>query len=375
MVDCVKAPQVLLPDNHVDFSRWAVVACDQFTAQPEYWQEVEKLVDEAPSTLRMIYPEAWLLRDTQKQQEQRISAIHQKMQDYLRGDVFREERKGFILTERTTALGARLGLMVCIDLEAYDFAPGSQSLIRPTEGTILERIPPRVRVRKGAAVEVPHVMLLADDPQRTLIEPLYASRNEQECLYDFELMLGGGHLRGWAVRDEEAVLAAMYDLPSLRGEDPILFAVGDGNHSLATARQCYLDAPSEATRYALVEVVNLYDESLVFEPIHRLIDGITPESLQEAAKREGISLPDGDVRRIQPFLDAWLPADAQMDFIHGEAALTALSAKDGYVGIRMAPIDKADLFPSLKGGKVLPRKAFSMGEAQDKRYYMECRKL
>jgi hypothetical protein len=190
-----------------------------------------------------------------------------------------------------------------------------------------------------------------------------------------ELMLGGGHLRGWAVQDGDAVLRAMAGLPSLQGDDPILFAVGDGNHSLATARQCYLDAPSEATRWALAEVVNLYDESLVFEPIHRLIEGVEGDKMEEAAAAQGIALQGGDVRAVQPFLDAFLPESASVDYIHGDDALAALAARDGFCGIRLAPIDKGTLFPSLVGGKVLPRKAFSMGNANEKRYYMECRAL
>ncbi len=371
MVDCVRMPDVLLPAPGVDLSKWAVVACDQFTSQPEYWQEADRLVGDAPSTLRMVYPEAYLLSE----EGDRAPAIRAAMEKYLADGVFAPARNGFILTERTTASGSRLGLMVMIDLTAYDFSIGSKSLIRPTEGTILDRIPPRVRVRRGAPLELPHVMLLADDPGRTLIEPIYAQRDKLELLYDFELMLGGGHLRGWAVKDADAVFAAMAALPSLQGEDPILFAVGDGNHSLATARQCYLDNPCQATRWAMAEVVNLYDESLTFEPIHRLIEGVDAQTLRDAAASRSIVLEDGDVRAVQPFLDEWLPKDAKVDYIHGEEALRELSAREGFCGIQLARIEKETLFPSLLGGRVLPRKAFSMGEATEKRYYMECRAL
>lgn len=371
MLDCVQIPEILLPAEGVDLTKWAVVACDQFTAQPEYWAEADRIVGDAPSTLRMVYPEASLLSGG----EDRVPAIHAAMRSYLDGGVFALPRKGFILTERTTKSGTRRGLMLCIDLTQYDFSPGARSLIRPTEGTILDRIPPRVRVRQGAPLELPHVMLLVDDPDGTLIEPIYAHRETLAPLYDFELMLGGGHLRGWAVDDTDAVYAAMAALPSLKSDDPILFAVGDGNHSLATARQCYLNNPSERTRYALVEVVSLYDRSLVFEPIHRLIEGVDAKALHEAATERGITLDGGDVRQVQPFLDTWLPKDAVTDYIHGEAALESLASQPGFAGLRMAPIDKNTLFPSLAGGHVLPRKAFSMGEAEEKRYYMECRAL
>lgn len=371
MHEHVKVPTILLPAQDISLEKWSVVACDQFTSQPEYWEEADHIVGAAPSTLRLVYPEAYLLQGG----KDRVPAIHDAMRTYLDGAVFAAPRTGYILTERTTKSGKRLGLMLCIDLEAYDFSPGAKSLIRPTEGTILDRIPPRVRVRKDAPLETPHVMLLANDPQRTLIEPIYAQREQLEKLYDFELMLGGGHLRGWAVQDEEFVYAALDNLISPRDEDPILFAVGDGNHSLATARQCYLDNPTEQTRYALVEVVNLYNEAIIFEPIHRLVENVDVQALKNAAEASGILLDGDDVRNVQPFLDAWLPKDAKVDYIHGDEALEKLAARDGCVGIKLAPIDKATLFPSLAGGHVLPRKAFSMGEAQEKRYYMECRAL
>ncbi len=367
----VQVPEVLLPARDMDLTRWAVVACDQFTAQPEYWAQADRIVGEVPSTLRLVYPEAFLGQS----ESQRIAGIHSSMKAYLEGNVFADPHHGFILTERTTEAGVRIGLVAAIDLTAYDFSVGAKSLIRPTEGTVLDRIPPRVRVRKGAPLETPHVMLLADDPNKTLLEPLYARRLGMKKLYDFELMLGGGHLRGWAVEDDEAVLAAMDALPSLVSEDPVLFAVGDGNHSLATARQCYLDNPTEGTRFALVEIVNLYDPSLVFEPIHRLIENAEERALLEEASACGIQLDGGDVRQVQPFLDEFLPGTARMDYIHGEEALRSLSEKTGFFGIRLSAIDKATLFPSIQNGRVLPRKAFSMGEANQKRYYMECRAL
>lgn len=371
MQETVKVPSILLPADGVDQGKWAVVACDQFTAQPEYWDEVDRIVGDAPSTLRLIYPEAHFLQ----QETDRSPQIHAAMRDYLQKGVFAPTHEGFILTERKTQSGTRVGLMLLIDLAAYDFSKGATSLIRPTEGTIVERIPPRVRIRQGAPLELPHVMLLADDRERTLIEPLYAMKDSMRVLYDTELMMSGGHLRGYAVPDSEAVLRTISALPSLSLADPILFAVGDGNHSLATARQCYLDAPSERTRYALAELVNLYDDSIQFEPIHRLLHGVDEARIRAEAAARGIELDGGDVRRVQPFLDSVLTEDAEVDYIHGDDVLEKLAAREGYMGIRLAPIEKETLFPSLAGGQVLPRKSFSMGHAEEKRYYMECRQI
>ena len=372
MPDCVRVPDVLLPREGIDRTKWAVVACDQFTSQPEYWDEAERIVGGAPSTLRLIHPEARLL---QRPDEEPAEEIHRAMRGYLAGNVFAPARRQFVLTERTTRSGRRLGLMALVDLAAYDYTPGSRPLIRPTEGTVVSRLPARVRVRSGAALELPHLMLLADDPQRTLIEPLYAQREKFEKLYDFELMLGGGHLRGWAVDDADGVLAAMDRLPSLQGDDPILFAVGDGNHSMAAARKCWLERPTERNRYMLAEVVNLYDESLRFEPIHRLLRGEGLDAVWRRAAERGVRLDGGDVRQVQPFLDETLDPSVQVDYIHGAQALENLAAQPGCRGIALKAIAKETLFPSLKGGKTLPRKAFSMGEAQEKRYYMEAREI
>ena len=372
MPDCIRVPDILLPREGIDRTKWAVVACDQFTSQPEYWDEAERIVGGAPSTLRLIHPEARLL---QRPDEEPAEEIHRAMRGYLAGNVFAPARRQFVLTERTTRSGRRLGLMVLVDLAAYDYTPGSRPLIRPTEGTVVSRLPARVRVRSGAALELPHLMLLADDPQRTLIEPLYAQREKFEKLYDFELMLGGGHLRGWAVDDADGVLAAMDRLPSLQGDDPILFAVGDGNHSMAAARKCWLEHPTERNRYMLAEVVNLYDESLRFEPIHRLLRGEGLDAVWRKAAERGVQLDGGDVRQVQPFLDETLDPSVQVDYIHGAQALENLAAQPGCRGIALKAIAKETLFPSLKGGKTLPRKAFSMGEAKEKRYYMEAREI
>lgn len=419
MLDAVRVPEVLLPAKHIDYRRWAVVACDQFTSEPHYWEEVEQIAGDAPSALRLIFPEAMLAGTNvsnetaphdnevtpqgneavphdneirpqnnetirhneappQNDEARRIRSIHAAMRSYLAGGVFGAPQKGFVLVERATRSGVRLGILMQIDLNAYNHQPGSKSLVRPTEGTVLSRVPPRVRVRKGAPLELPHAMLLADDPERSLAEPLYQKRQSLPLLYDFELMLNGGHLRGWLVNrpdDIASIFQALAALPSLRGDDPILFAVGDGNHSLAAAKQCYLDAPTEENRYALVEVVNLHQDSIRFEPIHRLLQGVDADSLQKAAAERGVSIEKGDVLSISPFLDEWLPAGAAVDYIHGDETLERLAARQGYVGIKLKGIPKDALFPSLAGGKVLPRKAFSMGDAEEKRYYLECRRI
>jgi len=323
---------------------------------------------------------------------------------------------GFILVERETTTGLRRGLMALIDLEMYDYEIGGSPLIRPTEGTIVERIPPRVRIRENMPIETPHTMLLADDPDDLLIGPLYARRHKLRKLYEFDLMMGGGHLTGWAVdakHDIEGILDAATAL--FDGCDGLLLAVGDGNHSLATARQCWrslrstLDEARRAVhpaRFALVEIVNLGDPALVFEPIHRMLDGVDSRAVLHGFKAylhaRGCQTDATDGQRIvfvdalgeellvispaihplavgtlQDYLDALvsqLPG-ADVDYIHGEAALRKLSAEDHRAGFLLPAMDKAQLFPAVRADGALPRKTFSMGEAQDKRYYLECRRI
>ena len=406
MYNALKTAEILLPKPGVDLSKWAVVACDQFTAQPEYWERAADIAGSSPSALRLILPEA-LLEDG----DARVPGIHAAMREYLEsGALVPAVRDGFVLVERTTPAGVRQGLLVALDLEEYDFRPGSSSLIRATEGTVLERVPPRVRVRSGAPVELPHVMMLIDDPGMSVIEPLYARRAELRELYDFELMLGGGHLRGWAV--ESGDVKGVYDaLDALNaGADGLLYAVGDGNHSLAAARRCWLDIrdalpPGQRrchpARYALVELVNLACPALVFEPIHRALFGVNgPDLIAEfraylaengADKGEGDDLIafDGSgrewrfqseqhpLRALQSFLDGYLARhpEASIDYIHGEAALRALVNQPDAVGFMPRAFNKGELFGYIRRNGVLPRKTFSMGEAEEKRYYMEARRI
>ena len=304
---------ILLP-KEADMSKWAVVACDQFTSQPEYWQAVENYVGESPSALRLILPEAKLnLPDV----EEEIRRINTSMEQYLRENIFKSFEQSMIYMERTQSDGkVRHGLIGMVDLEQYDFTPGSGALIRATEGTVLERIPPRVKVRQDAPIELPHVMLLIDDPAGTVIEPLANASGAMTPVYDFTLQQGGGHLKGWKLTEQQidAVADALADLCTveemerkygLKDVAPLLFAVGDGNHSLATAKQCYenlkkVTPESEwaalPARYALVEVVNNHDEALQFEPIHRVLFGVEPEQVLSELKAfypaPVVSVPD-----------------------------------------------------------------------------------
>ena len=368
----IMVPEILMPAKNVDLTKWACVACDQYTSQPDYWNKCEEIVGDAPSTLRLMLPEIYLEKPGETE---KIAAIRKAMHDYIDNGILQNLGEGFVFTRRSVGGNTRNGLVVALDLECYDYSKGSTTLIRATEGTIVERIPPRLKIRDGALLELPHILVLIDDEKKTVIEPLAEKLQNSEKLYDFELMLGGGRLRGWAVDGADGVLAAMDRLPSLQGDDPILFAVGDGNHSMAAARKCWLEHPTERNRYMLAEVVNLYDESLRFEPIHRLLRGEGLDAVWRKAAERGVQLDGGDVRKVQPFLDETLDSSVQVDYIHGAQALEKLAAQPGCRGIALKAIAKETLFPSLKGGKTLPRKAFSMGEAQEKRYYMEAREI
>ena len=402
-------------------TKWAVVACDQFTSQPEYWQAVEDTVGNAPSTLRLILPEAKL---NDPDVEQSIADINSTMEQYLESGVFQTLSDSLLYMERTQSDGKiRHGLIGMIDLEQYDFTPGSGALIRATEGTVLSRIPPRVRVREHAPIELPHVMLLIDDPDRTVIAPLTAASDEMEKVYDFELQQGGGHLRGWKLTDIQmnGVAAALEGLCTdaemqkkygLSGAAPLLFAVGDGNHSLATAKQCYENLKKVIpesqwgtlpARYALVEVVNNHDHALQFEPIHRVLFGVQPDQVLEAFKSfypeayegrgEGhviaytcaehtgfLTVPNPKVQlavgTLQTFLDAYVQEyGGEVDYIHGDDVTDELGGKAGNIGFKLPAMGKEQLFKTVMTDGVLPRKTFSMGHAQDKRYYVEARRI
>ena len=421
-------PALLLPRPDVALQSWAVIACDQHTSEPAYWQETRRLVADNPSTLHMVLPEAHLGTSD-------IAGIHGHMADYLRRGVLVEQAPGLMLVERDVGRASpRRGLVVALDLEHYDYRAGSQALIRCTEGTDRNRLPTRIAVRQQAPLETPHIMVLIDDPQRTVIEPLFALTERTEpTAYDFELMQGGGRVRGWHVADEPTIDAAAAALLALRrGEPPMLYAMGDGNHSFAAARAVWEDmkaagaAMDHPARFGLVELVNLHDDAMCFEPIHRLVTGVDPTALlrtlaehftaqgsstrafsapqqwqralaepaPSAAQRIGyIAGADFGVVQIERpastlttatlhgFLDAFLQraslqreSGAELDYIHGDDTLAKLAADRNRIGFLLPPMDKHDLFKIVRGGAA-PRKTFSLGEAHEKRYYLECRRI
>ena len=406
---------ILLPQT-AEMKKWPVVACDQFTSQPDYWQAAEAAVGEAPSALRLVLPEVYL---NGPDVDKRIESINASMDRYLADGLFRTLSDSLIYLERTQSDGrVRHGLIGCVDLEQYDFTSGSGALIRATEGTVLERIPPRVRVREHAALELPHVMLLIDDPRRSVIEPLTGETGVMEALYDTDLMLGGGHVKGWRLTDSQMIRMAntlsalkspeaMADKYGMADAAPLLFAVGDGNHSLATAKACYENlkkvTPPEQwaslpARYALVEVVNNHDDALRFEPIHRVIFKTEPKKLLKAleeacAGAEGFPVKwyageesgtivldknKGElaVGILQHFLDDYLKENAgEIDYIHDDDALIGFAKQENAIGFLLPAMEKSQLFRGVIADGVLPRKTFSMGHSREKRYYLEGRKI
>jgi len=435
----LQVPEILLPNADTDLHKWSVVACDQYTSQPDYWQKVAEISQNNPSTLNTIFPEVFL---EDSDGEQRISAINQTMQDYLQQGILKPmDKPGFILIDRKTSQApSRKGLVVAIDLEDYDYNKGSTSLIRATEGTIVDRLPPRIKVRQDAAIELPHIMVLIDDPENTVIEPLFAQN--PETLYDFELMMESGHIKGYAI-DKPAVLeqissalekladpqlfADKYNAP---GKDVLLYAMGDGNHSLATAKAIWEklkqdsdnkdDVMNHPARFALVELVNIHDQGLQFEPIHRVVFDIDPTSVlsamqahfggdcsimrcdAESEMRDQVANADGEnahvvpfidpngygyitiknpkftleLATIQTFLDEYLEKNGgKVDYIHGDDVVNDLGKQTGNMGFFFPPISKSGLFKTIIFDGALPRKTFSMGEADEKRFYLEARKI
>lgn len=403
MIKTVKAPHILLPKKGVDMSKYAVIACDQYTSNIPYWDSLKEYVGNSPSTFHMIYPEAYL-ENTDK--ESYIASINKNIDSYLKDNVLEDIGESFILVERVTSFGVRrLGLIISVDLEDYDFKKGSKALIRASEATIVERIPPRLQIRKDAAIELPHVLLLFDDKEKTIVEPLYENRNKLEKVYDFELNKDGGHIRGYKISDVESVVKKFDDLYH-KNNNGLLFIVGDGNHSLATAKAHWdivkeklseKERETHPARYALVEVNNLYDDGIIFEPIHRILFNVKDDFIprlrmschgehrsyiysNEMGKVEFFidkNAPQ-DYLQIQTFLDLYLKenTDVKIDFIHDdEELLNVAKANPGSVAIFMPALTKDDLFDYLSKDAVLPRKSFSMGHANEKRYYLEAKKI
>ncbi|MGA2546520.1 MAG: DUF1015 domain-containing protein [Rectinemataceae bacterium] len=440
----VRVPEVYLPAAGTDYATWAVVACDQYSSEREYWKRMEAAVAGAPSALGLIFPEAYL---EDADAEARIARIQANMREYIAHDVLAPAGEGLVLVERFTPFERkpRVGLVLAVDLEAYRYGADSTSLIRPSEGTIVERLPPRMRIRRGAVLELPHIMLLLDDPRRSVIEPIYAAREGLPKLYDFDLMLGSGHARGWKVADpailgalanalavlaDPAAFRARYGFAEQSSLNPLLFAVGDGNHSLATAKAVWEEIKTahsgeagimeHPARYALVELVNVYDEGLPFHPIHRILVGVeegelvgalegrqefeidrhsSPEAAiavvdahdtSDAAQRVAcvssagsliITFPRPKAKlaagTLQDFLDPFLKSRPGLgiDYIHGTESLLALAAKPGNLGLYLPSIDKSGFFATVIRDGVMPRKTFSMGEAPEKRFYIEARRI
>lgn len=417
MNNCFSSADILLPDfNERDGKRWATIACDQHTSEPEYWEKADALVGNGVSTLRLILPEVYL-----DETDVRVPVINAAMREYVES-VLVCHKDSMIYLERTLADGSvRRGIVGKIDLECYDYRKGATSLVRATEGTVLERIPPRVAVRRDAPVELPHVMVLIDDPKKTVVEPCAAEVDGYTLAYDFDLMLGGGHVKGYFLNEarRQALCEALEGLVTPEemltryGEayEPLLFAVGDGNHSLATAKAVYEElkatlgdaAKDHPARYALVEIVNLHDEALRFEPIYRVMFGVSPVAVIEALKQYAETLdgagkpqtveyvhaggvgsivfrrPEAQltVGTLQNFIDEYVSshAGASVDYIHGVEATERLASGEGAIGFLFDGMEKDQLFKTVICDGALPRKTFSMGHAEDKRYYLECRKI
>jgi hypothetical protein len=402
-------PADILIPHGISMEKWSVVACDQYTSEPKYWQDVENLVGDSPSTLHITFPEIYL-EDTDYLS--RIEKINKTMHEYMDTKIFKTLEKSFIYLERTFPSGkTRRGIVGAVDLEKYDYSPGATSLIRATERTVVERIPPRVKIRNGAPLETPHVMLLIDDMQKTVIEPFEQIKNSLELAYDFELMQNGGHIKGWHIPFDMAKSIGVA-LENLKENSDFLFAVGDGNHSLATAKECWemikkdLDPKqmeSHPAKFALAEVVNIHDDSLEFEPIHRVLFDCEPKAVinEFLSCYEGATLNKGTgqqlpficegtkgnlfiknppslllVGTIQKFLDDYTRKyGGKIDYIHGDDVVETLSSQKGNIGFLLPAMKKSELFPSVAKDGTLPRKTFSMGEANEKRFYLECRKI
>ncbi len=421
--------EILLPKKEYDYTAFSVVACDQYTSEPKVWEEAKQIAAGKLSALNMIFPEVYL-NDGEKAFADRIDSINRAMADAVEKDVFDCYPDCYLYIERKQRNGAvRRGLIGKIDLEGYDFAHSPdddpQTPIRATEGTVLSRIPPRVKIRENAPLELPHVMVLVNDPAKSCIEVIGAHTDCMEQVYDFDLMQNSGHLTGWVVNkadhalidtlieglSDEKAFYAQYGLSDASGKKPLVLAVGDGNHSLATARQCWDNikgslSPAERenhpARYALCEICNLHDDALIFEPIHRIVFGVDPEKLLDAMK-EACALAEGaangqtltvvvngvpqaytitkptsqlTVGSLQQFLDAYCKANGgEVDYIHGENVVNELSLQENTVGFLLTGMEKSELYPTVVFDKALPRKTFSMGDAWDKRFYLEARKI
>ena len=414
----LKRANILLPKSE-NMGKWSVVACDQYTSEPKYWKNVEKIVGNSPSTLKITLPEIFLEQDGV---EKKIENINKEMKKLVDKNYFKVLKDSLIYLERTQKDGkVRKGIVGMIDLEDYSYEKGSKNLIRSTEETVLERVPPRIKVRENALLELPHIMLLIDDEKKEIIEDLTSKVHEKDVVYDFDLMQNGGHIKGYKVPDK-AIDELFGKIENLAGKDYfekrynikdkgiLLFLAGDGNHSLVTAKQCYENLkktlPKEKlenhpARYALVEVMNLHSDALEFEPIHRVVFNVNPYSLikefknyYEVSEKPGgqkieyvyngvdktvyIKNPKSNlaVGSLQIFLDEYIKKNGgKIDYIHGDETARKLGTKKGNIGFLLPKMKKTELFKTVLLDGVLPRKTFSMGHSYDKRFYLEARKI
>ena len=401
-----KIPEILLPKKEYDYSKWATIACDQFTSQPDYWESLKYFVGDNKSTLNLVFPEAYL-ETVDKEAE--VKKINKNMEEYLASNMF-DSYNNFIYVERELEKGVvRKGIMIAVDLEAYDYSPNAKLPIRATERTVKERLPIRIEIRKDAPIEIPHICIFMDDREDKIMSSLKAKKKQMEKLYDFELSMNGGHITGYLVKDNEALqkkIDALLNpellLEKYKTEEELLFVVGDGNHSLATAKECWnlikptLSEEEQKThpaRYALCELQNIHDEAIVFEPIHRFIGGANEdfiEYLQRTVDGEGsvkivyegierTILVDSDptvaIADLQNAIDKYMEKHPGMyiDYIHGDDYLLDVAKEKDGIALFMPKIEKNTLFSYVTKHGVLPRKSFSMGHAESKRYYLEAR--
>ncbi len=425
----VRPADIMIPKKDIDLNKWAVVACDQYTSEKDYWESVSDYVGAAPSTLRVIFPECYL---EDPDGDERIANINKTMKKYVEDGIFDTYKECFFLIKRTSTSGSRLGLMAALDLDKYSWEKDSKTLIRATEGTILSRIPPRKKIRRDAPLEIPHIMVLISDEKKSVIEPLYAKRDSLKKLYDTSLMKDGGHVEAYLV-DSKEDLGAVYNAfealyNAVDKDNPLLFAMGDGNHSFATAKSCWEDIKQTLTpeerkthpvRFCLVELENIFDPGLVFEPIHRVLFGVPEkvflEELEKTAdkvsyedEKDGVHCKNCIKKRnadqsvqgfgycvkgshvyvrltnpkaniaagtLQIVIDALLEKGYSVDYIHGDDVTDKLGQEEGNIGLFLPAIPKTTFFETIVKDGALPRKTFSMGEAQEKRFYMECRAI
>lgn len=439
----IKVPEIYLPKQWIDLKKRGVVACDQYTSQPEYWKQVQDFIGQNPSTYNIIFPEVYL---EEEGKNERIENIQKNMKSYLQEGILENQWNCCILIDRKTShTSSRKWLILALDLEKYDYSIWSQTLIRATEWTILDRLPPRIEIRKDAPLELPHIMVLIDDPEKTVIEPLFTKIEKYTKVYDTDLMMNGGHILWYKIADEEIIHDIIKNIEKLADKEKfiqkyrveedkgvLLFAMGDGNHSLATAKAIWeekkktlneTEKEDHPARFALVELVNIHDNWLVFEPIHRVVFNVQSESLVEEMNiyftklwseihlewytsleemKKNLQSSDSDhhkfcmiyrgkysivtiknpkfnleVANLQSFLDEYLKqhTESKIDYIHGEEVTEQLAIKEWNIGFILPIMDKKEFFPTVIVDWALPRKTFSMGESEEKRYYLECRKI